>query len=244
MLFRNVQLSSRFQVFLNRGCLLLLLLQLLNCYIYKGLLIQVEAVYYYTNLIIEHEFVVNSRKGESKVIARKVQQGRSNRKGRKSRILGGNKITTIFVLTNIANWKPARNSYNTRSRVLQSYNVGGFYSDNSAKGRYVLRIEGQISTFQKRLVVYRNIYFLLQQQSNGVLGTYLAPIGQVYRRVGLERHYKVDISEPNFFGTIVDVRLIRIYKVVSQQQIQYKIGHNLGRTLELYKRGLAVIGAD
>ena len=44
---------------------------------------------------------------------------------------------------------------------------------------------------------------------------YLAPVGQVYRRAGLERHYKVDISKPNFFSTIVDIRLIGIYKVVS-----------------------------
>ena len=47
-----------------------------------------------------------------------------------------------------------------------------------------------------------------------MLGIYLTPIGQVYRRIGLERHYEVDVSKPNFLGTIVDVCLIGIYKVV------------------------------
>ena len=102
------------------------------------MLVRAKAVYYYTNFVIEYEFVVDNRKGKSKVIARKVRQGRTNRKGRKSRILGGNEIAAIFTLTNITNRKPARYSYNARSRVLQYYNVRGFYSDNSAKGRYVL----------------------------------------------------------------------------------------------------------
>ena len=108
----------------------------------------------------------------------------------------------------------------------------------------MLRIEGQISTFQKRLIAYRNIYFLLQQQSNGVLGIYLTPTRQVYKYTGLERHYKVDISKPNFLSTIVDIRLIRIYKVIPQQQIRCKIRHNLGRMSELHKHSLAVVGAD
>ena len=241
MLFQHIWLSGEFRVFLNRGCLFLLLL-LLNCYTYEGLLIQAKTIYHYTNLIIKHEFVVDSRK--SKVFARKVQQGRSNRKGRKSRILGGNEITAIFVLTNIANWKLARYSYNARSRVLQSYNVKGFYSDNSAKGRYVLRIEGQISTFQKRLIVYRNVRFLLRQQGNSASSTYLASTGQVYKRIGLEKHYEVNISKPNFLSTIVDIHLIRIYKVVPQQQIRYKIRYNLGQASELYKYSLAIVGAD
>ena len=226
MFFQHVQLSSRFRIFLDGGFFFLLLL--LNCYTYKGLLVQAKAVYYYVNFVIEYKFVVDSRKGESKVIARKVQQGRTNRKGRKSRILGRNEIIAIFVLIDITNQKPARYSYNARSRVLQSYNVRGFYSDNSAKGRYILRVEGQISTFQKRLVAYRNIRFLLRQQSNGALGIYLMPVGQVYGRIGLERYYKVDISKLNFLSTIVDIRLIGIYKVVPQQQIRCKIGYNLG----------------
>ena len=46
------------------------MLLLLNCYAYEGLLIQAKAVCHYANLIIEHEFVVDSRK--SKVFARKV----------------------------------------------------------------------------------------------------------------------------------------------------------------------------
>ena len=45
-------------------------------------------------------------------------------------------------------------------------------------------------------------------------GTYLAPVGQVCGRVGLERHYEVDISKLYFLGTIVDIYLIGIYKVV------------------------------
>ena len=40
------------------------------------------------------------------------------------------------------------------------------------------------------------------------------PIRQVYGRIGLERYYEVDISKPNFLGTIVDICLIGIYKVV------------------------------
>ena len=212
MLFRYIQLSSGFRVFLNGGCFFLLLL--LNCYAHEGLLIQAKAVYYYANFVIEYEFVVDS--GKSEVFAGKVQQGRSNRKGRKSRILGGNEIATIFVLTNVANRKLARYSYDARSRVLQSYNIRGFYSNNSTKGYYVLRIEGQISTFQKRLIAYRNVRFLLQQQSNSALSIYLAPIGQVYRRVGLERHYEVNISKPNFLSTVVDIYLVGIYKVIPQ----------------------------
>ena len=43
---------------------------------------------------------------------------------------------------------------------------------------------------------------------------YLVPVGQVYRRAGLERYHEVDISEPNFLSAIVDVRLIGIYEVV------------------------------
>ena len=228
MLFQYIQLSSRFQVFLDRNYFFLLLLLLLNRYPYEGLLVQAKAVYYYTNFIIKYKFVVNSRKGKSKVIARKVQQGRTNRKGRKSRILGGNEIAAVFVLADIANWKPARYSYNARSWVLQSYNVRGFCSDNSAKGCYMLRIEGQISTFQKQLIAYRNIYFLLQQQGDGAFSIYLTPIGQVYGRMGLERYYEVDISKPNFLSTIVDIYLVGIYKVVPQQQIRYKIRYNPG----------------
>ena len=116
VLFRNVQLSSRFRIFLDGGCLFLLLL--LNCRTYEGLLIRAKAVCHYANLVIEYEFVVDSGKGESKVIARKVQQGRTNRKGRKSRIPGGDEITAVFVLIDIANRKPAGYSYNARSRVL------------------------------------------------------------------------------------------------------------------------------
>ena len=238
MLFQNVWLSGGFRIFLDGGRFFLLLDSRTD----EGLLVQAKAVYYYANLVIEYEFVVDS--GKSEVFAGKVQQGRSNRKGRKSRILEGNEITAIFVLTDIANWKPARYSHNARSRVLQSHNVRGFCSDNSAKGCYVLRIEGQISTFQKRLVAYRNIRFLLRQQGDSALGIYLTPAGQVYRRVGLERYYEVNVPKPNFLSTIVDIRLIRIYKVVSQQQIRYKIGHNPGQTSELYKRSLAVVGAD
>ena len=48
-----------------------------------------------------------------------------------------------------------------------------------------------------------------------MLSIYLALAGQVYERIGLERHYEVDISKLNFLGTIVDIRLIGIYKVVS-----------------------------
>ena len=47
-----------------------------------------------------------------------------------------------------------------------------------------------------------------------MLSIYLMPIGQVYRRVGLERHYEVDISKPNFLSAVVDIYLIGIYKVV------------------------------
>ena len=47
-----------------------------------------------------------------------------------------------------------------------------------------------------------------------MLSIYFALIGQVCRHAGLERHYEVDVSKLNFLGAIVDIRLIRIYKVV------------------------------
>ena len=55
-------LSGGFRVFLDRGCLLFLLL--LNYYIYKGLLVQAKAIYYYMNFIIKYKFVVDYRKSE------------------------------------------------------------------------------------------------------------------------------------------------------------------------------------
>ena len=72
MLFWNVWLSGGFRIFLDGGCFFLLLLLLLNCCAYKGLFVRAKAVCHCANLVIEHEFVVDSRKGESKVIARKV----------------------------------------------------------------------------------------------------------------------------------------------------------------------------
>ena len=47
-----------------------------------------------------------------------------------------------------------------------------------------------------------------------MLGIYLTPARQVYRRVGLEKYYEVDVSKPNFLSAIVDIYLIGIYKVV------------------------------
>ena len=47
-----------------------------------------------------------------------------------------------------------------------------------------------------------------------MLGIYLAPVGQVYRYMCLERYYEVDVFEPNFLSAIVDICLIGIYKVV------------------------------